>query len=79
MTITEQYIVDTYSSMFAGLNLMSKIELLEKLAHSLKQEQEYKNEEFFSSFGAFVSNKSAEDIIDDIKSNRKFNRPEIKL
>ncbi len=72
MTITEQYIVDTYSSMFSGLNLMSKIELLEKLAHSLKQEQEYKNEEFFSSFGAFGSSKSAEDIINDIKANRKL-------
>ncbi len=30
MTITERYIVDTYSTLFEGLNSISKIELLEK-------------------------------------------------
>ncbi len=79
MTITEQYIVDTYSSIFASLNFISKAELLEKLKKSLKQEQKNKDDDFFSSFGAFDSTKSAEEIIQDIKDNRKFNRKEIQL
>lgn len=39
MTVAEKYIVETYSNLFEGLNSISKIELLEKLAKSLKRER----------------------------------------
>jgi hypothetical protein len=79
MTVAEKYIVDTYSNLFEGLNSISKIELLEKLAKSLKRERKSKEQDFFKSFGAFGSEKSAEDINREIKESRKFNREDLKL
>jgi hypothetical protein len=79
MTVTEKYIVETYSSLFEGLNSASKIELLEKLAKSLKKGDKTTDKEFFKSFGAFGSEKSAEEIIKEIKESRNFNREDLKL
>lgn len=80
MTITEQYIINTYSSMFENMSSVSKIELLQKLANSLKIEKRTdKYKDFFSSFGGFESDKSAEEIIKDIKESRNFNRRNIEL
>ena len=79
MTVAEKYIVETYSNLFEGLNSMSKIELLEKLAKSLKRERKSREKDFFKSFGAFGSEKSAEDINREIKESRKFNREDLKL
>jgi hypothetical protein len=79
MTVAEKYIVDTYSNLFEGLNSNSKIELLEKLAKSLKKEQKSSEKEFFKSFGAFGSEKPAEEIVKELKESRKFNREDLKL
>ena len=79
MTVAEKYIVETYSNLFEGLNSISKIELLEKLAKSLKRDRENRNVEFFKSFGAFGSEKSAEVINNELKESRKFIRKDLKL
>jgi hypothetical protein len=79
MTFTDKHIVETYATFFEGLNPTSKIELIEKLSKSLKTENKKKEKNFFKSFGAFVSQQSAEDIIEDIKSSRKFRNKEIML
>ena len=72
MTYTDKYIVETYSGLFEGLSSLSKIELIEHLSKSLKADQAAKDHKFYKSFGAFGSKKSAEEIIADIKSSRKF-------
>jgi hypothetical protein len=79
MTITEKYIVNTYSNLFEGLNSVSKLELIEKLAKSIKKERKRSDKDFFKSFGAFGSEKSAEKIAKEIKESRKFNREDLKL
>ncbi|WP_067145083.1 hypothetical protein [Pseudotamlana agarivorans] len=79
MTVAEKYIIETYSNLFEGLNSISKIELLEKLAKSLKRERKSSDTDFFKSFGAFGSEKSAEQITKEIKDSRKFNREDLKL
>ncbi len=80
MTITEKYIIDTYSLMFDNMPSISKIELLQKLANSLKIEKKTDKEKvFFSSFGAFASDKSADEIVKEIKKSRSFNRKNIEL
>ena len=58
---------------------MNKIELIESLSKSLKTETKTKEEIFFKSFGAFSSEKSAEDVIAEIKSSRKFRNKEISI
>ena len=72
MTYTDRHIIKAYSELFEGLSSMNKIELIENLSKSLKTEKKTKESRFYKSFGAFSSDKSAEEIIADIKSSRKF-------
>ena len=53
--------------------------MLEKLAKSLKREKKSKEKDFYSSFGAFSEEKSAEEIITEIKESRKFREKDLKL
>ena len=79
MTYIDRHIIETYSGLFEGLSSMNKIVLIESLSKSLKTETKTKEDRFYKSFGAFASNKPAEDIIADIKSSRKFRTKEIKF
>jgi len=79
MSYTDRHIVETYSGLFEGLSSLNKIELIESLSKSLKIEMISKENSFYKSFGAFSSEESAEEIIIDIKSSRKFRNEEIKL
>jgi len=79
MSYADKHIVETYLKLFNGLGSLSKIELIEKLTKSLKNEKKVKKDDFFESFGAFSDEKSAEEIISDIKSSRKFKSKEIKF
>ena len=79
MTYTDKHIVETYSGLFEGLSSVSKIELIESLSKSLKSDKKVRESNFYKSFGAFASAKSAEEIISDIKLNRKFRKKKIKF
>jgi len=77
MTYTDQHIIETYSVLFEGLSTINKIELIESLTKSLKNETKTKEVDFFQSFGAFASERSAEEIVADIKESRKFRYKDI--
>jgi hypothetical protein len=77
MTFTDRHIVEAYSGLLEGLSSESKAELIKSLSESLKSEKKNTENNFYNSFGAFASEKSAEEIIADIKSSRKFRKKEI--
>jgi hypothetical protein len=79
MSYADKHIIETYSMLFDGLSALTKIELIESLTKSLKREKTVKKDNFFKSFGAFGSEKSAEEIVKEIKSSRKFRNNEIKF
>lgn len=79
MTITDKNILESYSNLFEGLSSFNKLELIERLSKSLKVGEKSKERNFYKSFGAFASDKSAEEIVKEIKSNRKFSDKEIKF
>ena len=79
MSYTDKHIIETYSMLFDGLSSLTKIELIESLTKSLKREKTLKGDTFFKSFGAFGSEKTAEKIVEEIKSSRKFRNKEIKF
>ncbi|MEI6679712.1 MAG: hypothetical protein WCL21_13945 [Mariniphaga sp.] len=79
MSYTDRIIVETYSGLFEGLSSLNKIELIESLSKSLKTEFTTKENSFYKSFGAFSTEKSAEEIISDIKISRTFRDKEIKF
>jgi hypothetical protein len=49
---------------------LSKIELIESLSKSLKMEEKSKDSRFYQSFGAFSSEKSADEIVAEMNSSR---------
>ena len=77
MSYADKHIVRSYSVLFEGLSSLSKIELIEQLSKSLKTEKKTKDEDFYKSFGGFVSDKSAEEIMEEIKTSRKFRKKDI--
>ncbi len=77
MSYTDKYIVETYSGLLEGLSTFNKIELIDNLSKSLREEESVKEKKFYKSFGAFASDKSPEEIIKDIKLSRKFRSKEI--
>lgn len=79
MTTAEKYILKTYSGLFDGLSSLSKIELMEFLVKSLKKDRKRKEKDFFESFGAFGSDKPAEEIAREIKESRNFRKRDLKL
>jgi hypothetical protein len=79
MSHADKHIIDTYSELFEGLSSPIKIELIETLSKSLKTKKSTKEKNFYKTFGAFSSKKSAEEIIADIKSSRRFRKKEIKF
>lgn len=79
MTIANKNIVDTYSKLFEGLDSLTKRQLIERLSKSLNKEKKSKEEAFFNSFGAFPDSRSAEEIIIEIRSTRKFRDEDIKI
>jgi len=79
MSTTEKYIVKTYSGLFEGLSVIGKLELIESLTKSLKAEKSKKEKDFYKSFGAFGSDKPAEEIVKEIKASRKFRKKDLEL
>jgi len=79
MTFADRNIIDIYTNMLEGLSPVSKLELIENLSKSIRKEKTSKEAAFYKSFGGFISEKSAEETIKEIKSSRKFRKREIKL
>jgi hypothetical protein len=79
MSYTDKHIVEAYSQLFEGLSDLNKLELIERLSKSLKTENTKKEKAFYKSFGAFSSEKPAEEIISELKSSRNFRNKDIAL
>ena len=71
MTTVEQNIVNTYARLFENLSKFARLELIERITLSLKEEdREHKEDkedkkakedtDFFNLFGAFPDDKTAE-------------------
>lgn len=79
MTHAERHIIETYSGLFESLSAVSKLELLERLAKSIKKGKTSTEKDFFKSFGAFASDKPAEEIAKEIRESRKFRTKDLKF
>jgi hypothetical protein len=67
-------LIDNYLQLLKNLSLESKVELIKKLSDSLKGSKKTKGKSTKSLYGAFISKKSADEIIATLKSSRNFNR-----
>lgn len=79
MTLTERNVIEAYSKIFEGLSSLAKLELLQKLAGSLKKDTKKRERDFFKSFGRLVSEKKPEELAVEIKNSRKFRKKDLKF
>lgn len=73
-TNTNSILLDSYFGLLNGLDRENKIKLIAKLSNSIIEEKHNKNDIIDMFFGAFESEKSAKEIIKEIKDSRKFSR-----
>jgi recombinational DNA repair ATPase RecF len=66
----EKNVVNAFEVLFDNLNYETKKALSDYLAKSLKQEQKLNEQKFYSLFGSWKSDKSAEMIIAEIRNSR---------
>lgn len=67
-------IIDGYVQMLDNLSPSNKLDLISKLTASVKSDITNKKSSFKEAFGAFQSEKSADEIINEIRSSRTFTR-----
>ena len=72
-------LVDSYLELLKNLSTDSKLELIAQLSKSMKTAKKAKTISIQSLYGAFISEQSADEIIDDIKKARTFNRKRAEL
>jgi hypothetical protein len=70
MKATDLKIIDSYFELLDKLNSDSKLELISRLAESLKTQPKTKEKSVQELFGAYISEKSAETIIKEIRESR---------
>ena len=67
-------IIEGYLSLLNNLSQSNKLKLISRLNESVKTDVPDKKSSFKKAFGALESNQTAEEIIDEIKKSRLFNR-----
>lgn len=67
-------LIDNYFGLLNGLSKENKLRLIAKLSNSVADEVIEEENVVDRFFGAFKSDKSAEEIIKEIKESRNFNR-----
>ena len=67
-------LIDGYIQLLDNLSPDVKLDLISKLTQSVKADMKAKKSAFKKSFGGFVSKKSADEIITEIRNSRNFTR-----
>ena len=67
-------IIDGYIGLLENLSTSNKLDLIAKLTASVKTDLVSKKSQFNKAFGAFESEETAEEIIDNIRNSRLLNR-----
>jgi hypothetical protein len=65
-------LIEGYLQMLDNLSPNNKLDLISKLSLTIKGNDKVNNKTFYEAFGAWDSNQSAEDIINDIRKSRNF-------
>lgn len=76
MDLSSQHIsvADYYFGFLKNLNPDSKLDLIAKLSQSLKKKDEAPEVSLQSLFGAYQSEETADEIIEQLRASRVFNR-----
>jgi len=71
---SHSFLIEGYLKLLKNLSIEGKLDLISKLSNSVKAEMARKENDFFSSFGAWQSTESADELVNKLKTSRKINR-----
>lgn len=74
ISVSDAKIVDGYIGLLDNLSSKNKLDLISKLSASVKTDLTNRTSSFRNAFGSFESEKTAEEIIDEIQSSRVSTR-----
>lgn len=67
-------LIEGYIRLLDNLSPSNKLDLISKLTLSVKTDITDRKKTFYKAFGAWESKQSADEIINDIRNSRTFNR-----
>lgn len=68
-------LVDSYYTLLKSLSPNNKLELIARLSKSMKTSKKEKKDNFLDElYGSWVSDQSADDLVDELKKARNFSR-----
>ena len=67
-------LIDGYLQLLNNLSPGSKLDLISRLTLSVKTDFSDKKTSFYQAFGAWKSDKTADEIIEELRNSRMFNR-----
>ena len=74
MNQTNYDILNNYWGLIKTLNTSWKLDLIERLTHSIRKNLKQKTNTMKLAFGAWESENSAEEIIEELRNSRSINR-----
>ena len=74
MARSNQDMLNTYWGLIKGLNTNWQLELMERLSQTVRKNLEKKTSRIQQSFGAWESENSAEEIIEELRQSRHTDR-----
>ncbi|MFK7950016.1 MAG: hypothetical protein AB8G11_20670 [Saprospiraceae bacterium] len=74
ITNTDKSIIKGYMMLFNNLSTNNKLDLIAQLTNLVKTDLNKKTSSFEKAFGALDTKETAEEMIEDIRSSRIFNR-----
>ena len=79
MIVENETFLDNYLGLLSGLSRESKIKLVESLSFDIKNSTVSETNWIDELYGSFISDKSAETLISQIRADRRFIRETIGL
>ncbi len=80
MLLDSEINLDVYYELIKNLTINDKIKLISKISNSIIEKEIKENElDIISCFGAFDSEKTAEEIIEELYKSRNFSKKDIEL
>ena len=67
-------LIDSYFTLLKSLSPDNKLELIARLSKSMKTTKKAKKASLKSLYGSWVSEQSADQLVDELKQARTFNR-----
>jgi len=67
-------LIEGYLKLLDNLSPSNKLDLISKLTLSVKTDITERKKSFYKAFGAWESKQTADEIINDIRNSRTFNR-----